>query len=116
MTDAERNDRYLPGDITVLPTHEGYAIQRATDHPDRATWPTLQVMRPWFAARDFALAAANAEGTRAWFWDGRPTSVVALDKQQVRRSIRATADGSGLAGKVSIPGYSPDGIPRLDGS
>jgi hypothetical protein len=87
------DDRCLPGDITVLPTHEGYVIQRVSDHPDAASWPTLQIMRPWFAARDFALATSNADGTRAWFWDGRPTSLTPLDRQQLRRSASPEASG-----------------------
>ena len=79
------HDRCLSGDITVLPTHEGYVIQRVTDDVDSRNWPTLRLLRPWFVARDFALVTSNAAGTRAWFWDGRPSSIVPLDRTQSRR-------------------------------
>ena len=63
MTD----EKCLPGDITVMPTVDGYAIQRAGNNPDRTTWTTLQVMRPWFAARDFALRPfTEARSARRW--------------------------------------------------
>ena len=73
------HDRWLSGDITALPTHEGYVIQRVTDDVDFRNWHMLRLLRPWFVARDFALVTSNADGTRAMVLGWPASSIVPLE-------------------------------------
>jgi hypothetical protein len=68
---VEPSDTAIVGDVVVSPFPGGHLIGRMRDaHRDGAAWEYVKAEANQRAAVTFARQLADADGVRAWFFDG----------------------------------------------